>query len=57
MVESEIRKLAPNLPENVRGFRTPVKKNKPEKPEIRVVAVKKEDENSNLITQNTEETK
>ena len=56
-VEAEIRKLAPKLPENLRGFRTPTRKNKPEKPEIRVVAVKKEDENSNLITQNTEEIK
>ena len=57
MLEAEIRKLAPNLPENVRGFRAPAKKSKPEKPEIRVVAVKKEDENSNLNTQNTEKIK
>lgn len=56
-VESEIRKLAPNLPENVRGYRAPAKKNKVEKPEIKVVAVKKDDENNNLITQNIGETK
>ena len=57
MLEGEIRKLAPNLPENIRGFRSPTKKNKPEKPEIKVVAVKKDDENNNLITQNIGETK
>lgn len=36
-LEAKIRELCPNLPENIRGFRAPKKKDKPAQPEIKVV--------------------
>ena len=36
-MEAKIRELCPNLPENIRGFRAPKKKDKPAQPEIKVV--------------------
>lgn len=42
VLESKIRELCPNLPENIRGFRASKKKDKPAKPEIKVVSMNKE---------------
>lgn len=42
VLESKIRELCPNLPENIRGFRASKKKDKPARPEIKVVAVNQE---------------
>lgn len=36
-LEAKIRELCPNLPENIRGFRAPKKKDKPAQPEIKVI--------------------
>lgn len=53
--ENEIRKLIPNLAENIRGFRASTKKTKTKKADIKVVAVKKENEIDNFIGKNEEE--
>ena len=57
-LEAKIRELCPNLPENIRGFRAPKKKDKPTQPEIKVVTMAKEGANKELNGENpTEETK
>ena len=48
-LEAKIRELCPNLPENIRGFRAPKKKEKPSQPEIKVVTMAKEGANGTNI--------
>ena len=51
-LEAKIRELCPNLPEDIRGFRAPKKKDKPTQPEIKVVTMAKEGTNEALNGEN-----